>query len=312
MIFAAVRDDFAEGDERYTFNNLPALSIDVYRVGEQTPTGVAEAVKQLLPQLRGDLPENISLEIVRDSSEVYQSRLDLLLKNAFIGLMLVMIMLGVFLDFRLAFWVTLGIPTAFLGAVLFLPLADVSINMMSMFAFILALGIVVDDAIIAGENIYEYRQRGYSNIEAAIEGVRTVAVPLTFSILTNIIAFTPLYFLPGFLGKIFMVMPVVVACVFLVSWVEALIILPAHLSGSKRQLTYSTGRFKFWHWVNYHQQKLIRALNKFIKRDYRRFLIFCIRWRGTTIALAVAIFIVTMAYSASGRLGFTFDAQNRI
>src|SRR5690606_13003653 len=113
----------------------------------------------------------------RDLADVYQQRLELLLKNGFIGLCLVLLILGSLLEHRLAFWVTVGIPTAFMGAFLFLPFLGVTINMISMFAFIIALGIVVDDAIIVGENIYDYRQKGYSYKDAAIEGARNVAIP---------------------------------------------------------------------------------------------------------------------------------------
>lgn len=134
--------------------------------------------------------------------------------------------MGLFLEARLAFWVTLGIPTAFLGALLFLPWLGVSINMMSMFAFLIALGIVVDDAIMVGENIHSYREQGHSLREAAVRGAREMAVPITFAILSNIVAFLPLLFLPGFLGMIFAVVPLVVITVFLVSWLEALFILP--------------------------------------------------------------------------------------
>ncbi len=128
----------------------------------------------------------------------------------------------------------MGIPISFLGGLLFLPMFDVSINMISMFAFIIALGIVVDDAIIAGENIYEYRQRGLGFVEAAIEGAKDVAVPIAFSILTNIVAFMPLMFVPGAMGKVWKVIPLVVITVFLISWVESLLILPTHLAHSNQ------------------------------------------------------------------------------
>ncbi|BBI52861.1 hypothetical protein HORIV_52820 [Vreelandella olivaria] len=144
------------------------------------------------------MPEGVSLDISRDSSEVYEDRLSLLLKNAWMGLALVLVLMALFLEARLAFWVTLGIPTAFLGAMLFLPWIGVSLNMMSMFAFIIALGIVVDDAIIVGENIYSYREEGYSLRDAAVKGASEIATPLTFAILSNIVAFLPLLFYPAF------------------------------------------------------------------------------------------------------------------
>ena len=144
-----------------------------------------------------------------------------------------LLVLGMFLEFKLAFWVTMGIPTSFLGGMLFLPLVGVSINMISMFAFIIALGIVVDDAIVAGENIYEARERGLSNFDAAVLGARGVSLPIAFSILTNIVAFLPLLFIPGMFGKIWSVIPVVVITVFLISWMESLLILPSHLAHTR-------------------------------------------------------------------------------
>ncbi|MGD8914655.1 MAG: efflux RND transporter permease subunit, partial [Candidatus Thiodiazotropha sp.] len=227
---ASVSEGFADSNRIAIFNGKRAIGVDVSRVGVQTPLGISKAVREALPTIRASLPPQIELDILRDRSEIYLQRLSLLLKNGFIGLALVLLLLSLFLEFKLAFWVTVGIPTAFLGALLFLPGIGVSINMVSLFAFIVALGIVVDDAIIAGENIYEYRQRGMGFLEASIRGAQDIAVPIGFSILTNIVAFLPILFVPGSFGKIWSVIPLVVSSVFLISWVEALFILPAHLA----------------------------------------------------------------------------------
>ncbi len=227
---ATVTDAFAEVDDSATYNGKRSIGLEVYRVGEQTPIGVSDAVHAAMEEIGADLPPGVAYAINRDRSDIYRQRLGLLLRNGFLGLCLVLVVLGLFLEFRLAFWVTLGIPTAFLGAFLFLPWLGVTINMISMFAFIVALGIVVDDAIVAGENIYRHREEGATFTEAAILGAREVAMPIGFSILTNIVAFLPLLFIPGFMGKIWAVIPLVVTTVFLVSWVEALVILPSHLA----------------------------------------------------------------------------------
>ncbi len=194
---ARISDGFEDDDSAQNFNGDPSIVLQIYRVGDQTPTRVAAATRAVMAELASELPPGVTLEIDHDMSEVYQQRLDLLLNNAFLGLALVLVLQGLFLEFKLAFWVTLGIPTSFLGAFLFLPLMDVSLNMISMFAFIVALGIVVDDAIIAGENIYDLRQQGMGYLQAAIAGAREVSVPIAFSILTNLVAFMPLYFVPG-------------------------------------------------------------------------------------------------------------------
>ncbi|WP_444904639.1 efflux RND transporter permease subunit [Microbulbifer sp. CnH-101-E] len=297
---ANISDALEDEARNMVFNGEPAVSIKIYRVGEQTPMSVSEAAREVLEEVRASLPPGVTLTIRDDDSEIFKERLSLLLKNGFIGLLLVFVVLGAFLELRLAFWVTLGIPTSFLGSLLFLPGLDISISMVSMFAFIIALGIVVDDAIIAGENIHEWRQKGYSNLEAAIAGARQVAVPLTFAILTNIVAFIPLMELPGFMGKIFGVIPFVVGSVFIISWVEALFILPAHLAHSRRG--YKSRRARRF---AARQKLLARSLDRFVQRRFRPFLNLCVAHRYSTIAIAIAILLVMAGYAASGRMGFT-------
>ena len=160
--FARVREGFEDTNRLSTYNGQRSIGVDVYRVGEQTPTGVSAAVREAMLEIQADLPPGIDWAINSDRSDVLPAALDLLLKNAALGLCLVLVLLGLFLELKLAFWVTMGIPISFLGGLLFLPLLGISINIISMFAFIVALGIVVDDAIVAGENIYEYRNRGDS------------------------------------------------------------------------------------------------------------------------------------------------------
>lgn len=298
---ASVVDGFEDDVSSHRYNGKIALSIDVFRVGEQTPTGVSGAVQKLLPDIQQALPDSVQISILQDMSEVYEARLDLLLKNAFIGLILVALLLTLFLDIRLAFWVSLGIPTAFLGGMLFLPGLDVSINMVSMFAFILALGIVVDDAIIAGENIYEYRQRGYGHVDAAIMGMRSVVVPLTFSILSNIVAFIPLFFLPGRMGMIFSTVPLVVVSVFIISWIEAVLIMPAHLAHSNSSDS-QKGVFTLFAQI---QKRFANALDHFIHQYYQPLLTLCLRRRYTTFFVALALLIIVVSYVASGRAGFS-------
>jgi len=292
---AQISDTFEEQDRYGTYNGKRAIGLAVYRVGKQTPTAVSDAVRSAMAEIERDLPPGINWVINRDRSEIYRQRLELLLKNAFLGLTLVIVLLGLFLDFRLAFWVTMGIPISFLGCFLFLPVLDVTINMMSMFAFIVALGIVVDDAIVVGENIYEYRQRGMRLMEAAIKGTRDVLLPVTFSILTNIVAFLPLCFIPGIMGKIWRVIPYVVITVFSISWIEALLILPCHLAHSKRR----EGRVGLLVTL----QQFVRAgLDWVIKKVYMQFLDLCIRFRAVTVGVGVAILIVILGYVASGRI----------
>jgi len=294
---ARIRDTFEERDQYATYNGCPAVGLGVARVGEQTPIGVSDAVRAAMAEIEKDLPPGVDGTINRDSSEIYRQRLTLLLKNAFYGLTLVMLLLGLTLELRLAFWVTMGIPISFLGCFLFLPGFDVTINMISMFAFIIALGIVVDDAIVVGENVYEYRLQGMSFMRAAIEGTREVLLPVTFSILTNIVAFLPLSFVPGFMGKIWRTIPFVVITVFSISWVESLLILPCHLGHARRRSSEHKGLIAGL------QYGFSRGLDWVINKVYAPVLDFCIRVRVVVIALSIAVFIIVVGYVNSGRIG---------
>lgn len=233
-------------------------------------------------------------------SEVYEQRMDLLLTNGYIGLGLVFLFLALFLEPRLAFWVAMGIPISFLGCFLILPLFGISINMITMFAFLISLGIVVDDAIVVGENVFTMRQQGMPPLKAAIEGARRIAMPVTFSVLTNIVAFMPLLFVPGTMGKIFWCIPVVVISVFAVSLLESLFVLPAHLAHMQE------GRqSRLMAWITIYQKKVADSLLRFIRNVYRPILDACMQWRYAVVAGGVGLLILTVAYVASGRLGFT-------
>ncbi len=295
---ASVSEGFEDSNVEQRFDGLPCVDVEVYRVGAQTPIGVSAEVDRVLLDIEEILPPGVNVASTVNRSENYEQRLRLLLKNAFLGLVLVLVVLGLFLNMRLAFWVTMGIPVSFLGGLLLMPAIGVTINMITMFAFIIALGIVVDDAIVAGENIYEYRRRGMGFLQAAIQGARDVAMPITFSILTNIVAFLPLAFVPGFMGKIFVSIPMVVVTVFIISWVEALLILPAHLArGNSGEHKGLEGR------INRVQQRIAAGLELFIKGRYSRFLHRVIDNRRVTVALGLVLLMLVLSYLFSGRMG---------
>ncbi|MCK5888403.1 MAG: efflux RND transporter permease subunit, partial [Methylococcales bacterium] len=233
-------------------------------------------------------------------SKSYEQRIDLLLRNSAVGLLLVFMTLALFLELRLAFWVMMGIPIAFLGSFLILPSLGVTLNMISLFAFIIALGIVVDDAIIIGENIYHYRQDGFSPIDAAIKGAQDMAVPVTFSILTNIATFMPLFFMPGVMGKIFFMIPTVVTVVFLISLAESLFILPNHLGKLEEVKPHGLQA-----WVNGKQQRFSRAFRDWVNHRYGNFLVMVLRHRYLVIVIALSLLAATLSYAASGRMGMT-------
>ena len=181
---AQIHDGYADSDQFSYYNGKPAVRVVAYRVGSETPTRVSRVVNDLAEELRRELPDNIEIGIWDDDSKMLEARIDLLLRNARLGLILVFVVLTLLLDLRLALWVGLGIPISVLGAFALMPVADVSINMVSLFAFIVTLGMVVDDAIVVGENVYEKEQSGAQRMQAAVGGAREMIVPVTFSILT--------------------------------------------------------------------------------------------------------------------------------
>ena len=296
---ARVYDSFADTDRYSRYDGRNAVMLEVYRVGKETPIQVADAVRRQLEEFERFLPPGIHAAIEYDRSDMYRQRVQLLLKNGAIGLILVLLLLGLFLEARLAFWVMLGIPISFMGSFLFLPLAGVTINMMSLFAYIIALGIVVDDAIVVGENIYYYRQKGLSPLAASIQGVREVAMPVTFSITTNIAAFLPIYFIPGVTGNIFRMIPIVVCIVFIISLIECLFVLPAHLGHERRRQRAGVGK-----WLHEKQQRFSQWFTWWVYHRYGPVLVFSLRHRYLTILTALCVLTVTLAYAYSGRMGF--------
>ena len=296
---AVIKDGFEETDSFATYNGKPAIILEVYRVGDQTPITVSDAVKGQIGPINQSLPPGLFLESQRDRSEIYSQRLDLMVRNGLLGLGLVFILLAVFLEARLAFWVSLGIPISFLGSLLILSPLGVSINIISMFAYIVTLGIVVDDAIVAGENIYHYRQSGMPWFQAAVRGVREIAMPVTFSVLTNMVAFMPLFFVPGFMGKVFKQIPLVVISVFAISLIESLLILPAHLGHQKERN--GNGLFS---WPRLLQRRFSNFFTRMVRTRYGPFLDLALRYRYVTFSIGLAVLLITVGYVKSGRMGF--------
>ena len=246
------------------------------------------------------MPQGVSLTIWQDQAEVLDDRLSLMLRNGATGFILVFVVLALFLELRLAFWVSLGIPISFLGAMAFMPAGDVSINVMSLFAFILVLGIVVDDAIIVGENIYRHQEEhGHtSNMRGAIEGAQEIAKPVIFAVLTTVAAFLPLMFVPGMMGKIFRVIPLIVIPCLIFSLVESLGILPAHLSHTP------TPR-KPGLWRRF-QSLFSNGLKTFIRTVYEPLLARAIEWRYVTAAVGVSTLVLTVGMVLGGWTSFRF------
>ena len=232
---ATVVDGFAETDQSARFDAVSAVTVAVYRSGEQSALDVAAAVRDYVQRADAWLPEGVTLTIWQDQSEILTDRLAIMLNNGAAGFVLVFIVLSLFLDMRLAFWVSLGIPICFLGALAVMPSLALSINMISCFAFILVLGIVVDDAIIVGENIHRHQEGHADSLRGAIEGAREIGKPVVYAVLTTAAAFLPLLFVSGGFGQMFQVVPLVVLPCLLFSLLESLGILPAHLAHGRRR-----------------------------------------------------------------------------
>ncbi len=295
---ATITDGFEEAGFHSQFNQQPSVEIEIYRIGDQSPMEISERVNAIMADVETTLPQGVQWRIDSNRAKDYEQRLSLLLNNGFMAILIVLFILAVFLEIRLAFWVMMGMTISFVGSLLFLPLAGVSINMISMFAFLVAMGIVVDDAIVVGENVYEYRQKGLSHMQAAIKGAQEIAKPVTFSIITTIVAFVPLLFMPGTTGKFWWPLPAVVIMVLAISLLEALYILPAHLAHSSSTPHTGAGR-RLHAW----QQSFAHGFSRFVDTRYRSFLDLCLRHRYITLSTALAVFIVVAGYGSSGHMG---------
>jgi multidrug efflux pump subunit AcrB len=296
---ADLMDTFEDVDLNSRFQGKPAAMIQVFRVADQNALKVAETVKQYLEKIRPGLPSGVDVAYYSDRSEILKSRLNLLIKNLAVGLILVSIMLGLYMNLRLAFWVTLGIPISFMAALLVLPQFDVSINMISLFAFIMVLGIVVDDAIIVGENIYRKQEQGHGSLKAAVDGTMEVGRPVIFAVLTTIVAFWPLTMAEGTMGKIMRNIPIVVVLVLAGSLVESLFILPAHLERSaKKAQRRNPGPVR--------EKRFARWLRLFINGPYSRLVKTSVNWRYAVIAGGLVALMLSYGVWQAGWIKFVF------
>lgn len=296
---ATIRDTFAESDLMSTLNGKPCVVVEIFRVGDQGALDIADQVFAYLPQAQASLPEGILLTPWLDQTKVLEDRLSTLSRNGLQGLLLVFLLLAMFLKFRLAMWVSLGIPVAFLGTFWILPWFDVSINLVSLFAFIVVLGIVVDDAIIVGESIYSHQEKHGDGMRGAIEGTKDVLVPVTFGILTTIMAFVPMLGVEGVVGKFFRQVPIVVIGCLVFSFIESKLILPRHLS----HISDRGERKNPWQRF---QNGFANLMKRFVHQVYRPFLKKALRLRYLTIAAGLAFFFLTMGMIGAGWVGFNY------
>lgn len=298
---ATIRQILEESDNYTRLNGKPSVILELYQQDAYAPNEMAEAVQKGMEEIRRYLPDQVKLEVWRSSAKIFNSRLDLLISNAITGLILVLVVLGLFLEPRLAFWVMLGLPISFIGGLFCLYFTGVSINMNSMFAFILVSGIVVDDAIVVGENIYQKREQGMNPLKAAIEGCQEMAGAVIFAILTTLCAFSPLLFIEGFLGDFVFAIPVVVISVLSISLIESLFILPAHLSRSSQKPLPSVFRL-----LDIIQSFFNGGLRWFTNKPFRRITEFFLVHRYSAVALTLSLLMVSFGAIGGGFISMQF------
>ncbi|HQZ65445.1 MAG TPA: efflux RND transporter permease subunit, partial [Planctomycetaceae bacterium] len=290
-----VRDEFVDTTSISRINGMPGLAIDISAASREDLLGMADAVKDYVKQKK--LPPGYSFTTWSDSSTEVRDRIDLLVRNGMQGLILVFVILALFLDLRLAFWVALGIPISLLGACIVLWQFDQTLNMLTLFSFLIALGIVVDDAIVIGENVYAHRQMGKTPMQAAMDGTIEVVPSVFSSVATTVFAFMPMFFVSGIMGKFFAVMPLAVIAILTISLLEASMVLPCHLaydSGKPSPLTIGLNRF-----TNF-------FLNSFINRIYQPLVVFCIQNPAITFSSAITILLLTSTLVLSGKVPSIF------
>ncbi len=305
---ASVRDGFRESDLIVRHQNLPAVFVEVYRADGEQVMDVATNVREHLEnEVIPALPDGVAVTMWNDESQVYEERADLLIKNGILGLLLVLIALSLFLQIRLAVWVAAGLAVSGIGALAVMNALDVSINEISLFSFVLAIGIVVDDAIVVAEHIQYERSRSTSGVAAAIRGVRRIKVPLTFAVLTSVVAFVPLLFIPGGIGDVWRALPVIIIAMLLVSLVESLLVLPNHLSHIKGPEWEPVNIFeRFFARI---QHRVNELLNRFVQGPLDRALRFATDQPAITMGGAVGMLVLSISLLPAGIVPTTLAAD---
>lgn len=290
---ATIRDGFRDG-ARSEFNGRPAVVLAVYRAGNQDIVDISDTLNEYVANPSTHIPDGIQLDVWQDTTTYYKSRMSLLIQDGVVGGALVFLVLLAFLRSEVAFWISMSVPVSYLGSMLILPWFGVTLNMISLFAYILVLGIVVDEAIVIGENIFQYRRKGMNAVDAAILGAQELFFPMLSSVLTTLCAFLPLLLLPGPEGKLMGVIPLVIIFTLLISVIEAALCLPAHLSGSKPDHFDSFPPLgKTQHWIS-------DKLDWLLENRYRPFLEMCLNWRYSVVAAFVSVLLVTIGIVAFG------------
>lgn len=302
---ATVRDGFEEGYLDARLDGKNAAIIDVLRVGDEDIVRSAEAVRHWMETADVNLPQGMQLQVVTDSAVATQDRISTVSQNAYTGLILVLIILALFLRFKLAIWVAAGIPIAIAGALSLFPMVGLTISSLTVMGFILVLGIIVDDAIVVGERIHWFERKGLDQETAAIEGTMEVSVPVIFGVATTIAAFLPILLLDGQMGAFFNAIGAVVVFCLLASLVESQLILPGHVAHRKTSGYLGEGTWIVTHWQRL-QGAIADGMEYFAEHYYHRSLKKVLKYRYAAWAAATGVIIITFALLMSGRVIFQF------
>ncbi len=294
---ATVREDWKDTPERIVYNGNTALIFDIDQAADEDILGIADITKLKVAAFN-EANEQLELRVLDDRTVPLRQRLRLLIKNGLFGLILVVMALGFFLNLRLSFWSAISIPFAFAGMFIVAYFWGITINVISLFGMIVVIGILVDDAIVVGENIYAHTERGVPPFKAAVDGTMEVIAPVTTSVLTTVIAFMPFFFLAGMLGKFIWQVALVVAASLLFSLVEAFLILPGHLAHS-RALDHSSE-------VSGLRRRIDGWIHILTHRIYARALRLAMRYKWITLTLPVAAMLITVGLLKGGLIGVTF------
>lgn len=289
---ARVRDHFEEPVTFGRFNGQPAMNLSVSKEKHGDAIAIAKAVREFVAEYENRLPPGVNLDVFNDFSVYIKNRLNTLKRNGSVGFILVLIILCVFFNFRVAGMTALGIPVSFAGALLLMQGLGISLNMISMFSLILVLGIIVDDAIVVSENTYRYMERGLPPQEAAVVGTNQVMRPVVATVLTTIAAFLPMLLVGGTMGKFMSVIPKVVTFALLASLMEALVILPSHLAEWSPRKIQGVGIQWSEGWLDW------------LRRHYTRFLSFCLRWKHVSLVASFGITALVVTFAMT-RIPFT-------
>ena len=301
---AKVIDGFEDLDLKTRFNGKQAAIVQVSRTSEQDIIEIATIARNYVETHKTKIPEDLGVAVWGDISTMVQDRIDLMLRNGLQGIILVFIALALFLNLRLAFWVAIGIPISFMAAFVVLSGFDQTINMISLFAFIMTLGILVDDAIIVGENVYSHYRRGKSPGSAVVDGLKEVGGPVVMAVSTTIVAFAPLLFIAGIMGKFIAVMPMAVIIILIVSLGEALIILPTHLHHALIQTEKKNRKITSWH--EQLRGKIEQGLQFVIERIYTPAIKYVVKNKYFTMSIGIGVLIISLGIIAGGYVAFVF------